>query len=129
MAVQPQTHKRDSAEDARAGRCVRAQAFVREVNEQIHQLGPRGGRRAVADLCRVICECTNADCLTSLQIPAQAYAQVRRFPTRFILAPEHVVDAFQRVVEEAADYVVVETTGPAAATAVRLDPQRGGTGQ
>jgi hypothetical protein len=122
VAVQPQTDEQSSADTVPAHHCVQGQALIREVNEQIHHLGLGWG--ADADLCNIVCECANPDCLAPIHVPSQTYEQVRRFPTRFVLAPEHVLDAFQRVVEEAADYVVVETVGPAAATAVRLDPRR-----
>jgi hypothetical protein len=127
VAAQPQIAEPGSAEDVRACLAVHAQALMREVNEQIHQLGSRW--RGEADLCGIVCECANGDCLAPLQIPLQVYAQVRRFPTRFVLAPEHAADTFQRVVEEAADYVVVETIGPAAATAIRLDRRTVGARQ
>ena len=122
MAVQPQTDEQSGTDNVQAHHSVQGQALIREVNEQIHQLAPGWGPDA--DLCNIVCECANPECLAPIHVPSQTYEQVRRFPTRFVLAPEHVLDAFQRVVEEAAGYVVVETIGPAAATAVRLDPRR-----
>jgi hypothetical protein len=120
VASQRQPNERNDVDPIRARLLVQAQALVRDVNEQIHQLGSGTDTGE----CSIVCECANADCLALIHIPSQTYAQVRLFPTRFVLAPEHVSDAFQRVVEEAAGYVIVETVGSAAATAVRLDPRR-----
>jgi hypothetical protein len=122
VSAQSVANEIDNAEEVRARLYVRGQALIREVNEQIHRLDPEwtseGGR------CSIICECVNSECLAALQIPSQVYAAVRRFPTRFVLAPEHVADAFERVVEDGGNYVVVEKIGAAAGLAVRLDPRR-----
>jgi hypothetical protein len=125
MAVQQQMREDDGADDVQARLCVQAQALIREVNEQIHKLGSKWD--SDAGDCSIVCECPNPECLAPLQIPSQLYTDVRAFPTRFLLVPDHVADGFQRVVEAGTNYVVVETVGPAAATAVHLDPRRRGT--
>jgi len=92
VSAQSVANEIDNAEEVRARLYVRGQALIREVNEQIHRLDPEwsseGGR------CSIICECVNSECLATIQLPSQVYAAVRRFPTRFVLAPEHVADAF-----------------------------------
>jgi hypothetical protein len=124
VIVQLEAIDETTADAVEARRGVRAQALVREVNEQIHRVSPPS--LLEKGLCEILCECVNPDCLSPLEIPTGAYEDVRRFPTRFVVAPTHVAAAFERVVDEGTDYLVVEKIGPAAAIAVRLDPRRNG---
>ena len=122
MVVQPEVIVEErTADAAEALRLVRAQALIREVNEQIHRLHPRFLHDGQ---CEIICECVDVDCLSALELPLQTYENVRRFPTRFVVVPHHMNDASERVVDQGENYVVVEKVGPAAATAVGLDPRR-----
>jgi hypothetical protein len=123
VAIPPQVALRATSEDLSARLCVQAQALIREVNEQIHQLGAKW--ETDAGVCSIVCECANPECLAPLKIPSTLYAEVRRFPTRFVLLPDHVTQAFQRLVEQAPDYVVIEIFGPAAAAAIRQNPRAG----
>jgi hypothetical protein len=112
VAFPPQSDGHTTSEDVDARLYVQAQTLIREVNEQIHHLGARWG--ADAGVCSIVCECANPECLAPLQVPSPLYANVRRFPTRFVLLPEHVTQEFQCILEETRDYVVVEVVGPAA---------------
>jgi hypothetical protein len=114
-------HGRDVRE-RRLVRSAQAQALIREVNEQIHLFARQSD--AAGDLCRIVCECAGSDCLASLEIPLERYEAVRQFPTRFVVAPNHDTADAERVVEDAAGYLVVEKVGAGAVTAVRLDPRR-----
>jgi hypothetical protein len=102
--------------------CAQAQAIVREVNEQIHQLGrprdPNAGEYGI------VCECADSECLRALSVPASVYQDARRFPTRFIVVDGHQVDELERIVEQGNGYTVVEKLGTGASTAIRLDPRR-----
>src|SRR3954466_13137767 len=110
VVSQPEVIHEGTADAGEARRGVKAQALVREVNEQIHRLSPRW---LLDDgLCEILCECVNPDCLSPLELPLQTYEKVRRFPTRFVVAPRHVADASERVVDQEKTYVVVEKVGP-----------------
>lgn len=111
-----------AADDAR--RCVQGQAWSRQVNEQIHRLRERTPERA--DVCEIVCECVDPNCVAPLEVPRSGYEEVRRFPTRFLVAPGHHSERLERVVEECTGYSVVEKTGAGAASALRLDPRRPG---
>jgi hypothetical protein len=102
---------------------ARAQALVREVNEQIHRLGGSGPD----DLRALLCECCNIECIEQLSVPLDEYESVRRFPTRFILSHGHERSGDERVVERRAGYLVVEKLGAGARAAVHLDPRRRGS--
>jgi hypothetical protein len=101
------------------------QASLREVNEQIGRLS--SDWELTAHVMR--CECGHADCIDEIEIPPAEYEVVRRFPTRFVINPEHVAWSGERIVEELPGYVVIEKVGPGAATALRTDPRRRNGGQ
>jgi hypothetical protein len=107
--------------EARQRGLAQAQAVIREVNEQIHQLN---GRFGDLDLRTVVCECSQPDCMTQIEIAPDAYERVRAFPTRFIVIPGHETPSVERVVETHDGYVIAETYGIGAETAIRLDPRR-----
>jgi hypothetical protein len=96
------------------------QPLFREVNEVVVLVGDQ---RDDDDL-ELVCECANPSCVASVRIRLDEYEGVRRFPTRFIVKPGHDSVASERIVEEAAGFVVVEKFGPAARAAIRLDPRR-----
>jgi hypothetical protein len=106
--------------DVEGVRCARTQALMREVNEQIHTLGRRLGR----EWCEVVCECAGAECLRPIMAGSAEYESVRRFPSRFLVAPGHEDLDFERVVEDHGAYVVVEKIGVGASAAIELDSRR-----
>lgn len=103
--------------DGRAGslEIARRQALSREINERIPA-------KAEAHELEVICECASCS-FEALTIARHQYEAVRRFPTRFVVKPGHTAPEEERVVEEAAGYLVVEKIGPGARTAIRFDPR------
>jgi rubrerythrin len=101
---------------------VRSQVLRRVMNEQIRRVAESFGLGDVLDL---VCECENGDCFAPLAVSADDYQAVRRFPTRFLVRPEHL-SANERVVEEGARYLVVEKVGAAAETAILLDRRNRG---
>ena len=98
--------------DERAGR---NEALFREVNENIARLEERLPGRS--ETLPVICECARADCTAQLEISLPQYARVRQHRDRFIVARRHEDSSVEHVVEEHADYVVVEKEGIAATAA------------
>jgi hypothetical protein len=97
------------------------QILLREVNERIEQLN---GDWEQTDRDMVLCECGYPDCLEKIEIAAADYERVRRFPTRFLVKPDHVMGGSERIVERTDVYVVVEKVGESAASALRRDPRR-----
>jgi hypothetical protein len=97
-------------------RAGRNEALFREVNENIAKLDERLGVDESAPL-PVICECARPDCTTQLEISRDEYAQVRRHPDWFIVAPGHEQTSLEHVVESHHDYVIVEKHGAAAVAA------------
>jgi len=97
------------------------QALLREVNEEIERLN---GEWELDGRDTVLCECGHPNCLEQLDIAAAEYERVRRFPTRFLVKPNHVTGEEERIVEERYGYVVVEKVGPGAAIAIQRDPRR-----
>ena len=96
-------------------RAGRNEALFREVNENIAKLEER--LPGVAETMPVICECAFADCTTQIEIALDEYANVRRHPDWFIVAPHHEQPSVEHVVEERRGYLVVEKNGVAAAAA------------
>jgi hypothetical protein len=97
------------------------ETLIRDVNERIERLNEEWELNG-NDI--VLCECAHPDCLERIEIDAAAYERVRRFPTRFLVKPDHVAGDGERIVERTKGYVVVEKLGAGATTAVQLDPRR-----
>jgi hypothetical protein len=84
--------------------------LLRDVNEQINALNvavsdllPRGG---------FICECGGVDCLETFHAPLEVFAAVRRSPGCYLVIPEHLITAFDEVVEKHHDCWIVEAAHP-----------------
>lgn len=102
-------------------RAARNEALFREVNEQVQALNGEDtpARRSVG----IVCECSDERCIERLTVPLAAYEHVRASSRRFIVAPEHVSEIVEHVVEHAAGYWVVEKDGRAARIAEVTDPR------
>jgi hypothetical protein len=77
------------------------QALLREVNERIRD-------SAALNTSLFVCECSDQDCFGVLEMRLEEYGRVRSNPTWFILSPDHVNGAAERVVKQDADFIVVE---------------------
>jgi hypothetical protein len=99
------------------------QTLRREVNEQVRRLSSRldGAQTETMD---VVCECAYTGCTGRVEMAISDYETVRRFPTRFVIKAGHEVTEFERVVDEADSYVVVEKIGDGGSYALRADPRR-----
>jgi hypothetical protein len=74
------------------------------MNEEIRRLAES---YAVADDLDLVCECETHDCFAPISVSPNAYKAVRASAARFLVKRDHVGDD-ERVIDEAADYVVVE---------------------
>jgi hypothetical protein len=58
-----------------------------------------------------LCECGDRTCTRVIEIPLDAYAEVREHPARFLVLPGHVDADAEHVVDEADGYETVEKHG------------------
>ena len=91
--------------DERARRVGENEALFRTVNEQVATLNERFER--FGEPMSAICECGRFDCNERVDVPAQAYEEVRQDPTRFIVKPQHIEPDVESVVEDRNGYWVV----------------------
>lgn len=95
--------------DEREIRAARNQALFRAVNEKIVGLNEAFGD--VVGSFSVACECANVSCVDLLEIPPDAYRQVRRNPRTFVVLPDHVFPEVEIVLSTHDGYAIVEATG------------------
>lgn len=96
------------------------ESLFRGVNEQIAEAADRFD----VESAQFHCECHDPACAERLVVPLDEYEQVRSASTRFLHAPGHVEDAFERVVARRRRYAVVEKLGRKLRAVVRrLDPR------
>jgi hypothetical protein len=92
-----------------AARAARNQSIFRAINEELRA---RGGSRNPGALT-IACECADVECVGTLEIDFERYAQVRREATHFIVLPAHVYPDVEHVVANDGGFEVVEKTGEA----------------
>jgi hypothetical protein len=83
-------------------RLARNQALFREVNEQIETLP--GSNQEV----EFVCECSDTDCVSTVEVSIQEYERVRSNATWFIIRRGHEVPEIERVISQADGYAIVE---------------------
>jgi predicted DNA-binding protein len=93
--------------------------IFREMNERLEELGEEFGEANVA----FVCECADPSCSESLSIPVSVYEAVRSSGRRFVMLPGHQREDVERVIEEHADYLLVEKVGEAGEVAEDTDPR------
>jgi hypothetical protein len=113
----------ESSESAHESRSGENESRLRKVNEGIDA---GRGLSDVRERLPFVCECGRLGCSEVLEMMVGEYEQVRRSGRRFVVVPEHVDPAIERVVSEREGYVVVEKTGAAADAAEARDPRREG---
>ena len=108
--------------DERTRRVGENEAIYREVNERITELTDRF---EIADeRIEFVCECGDGGCIERISLTPGAYERVRENGRRFALVPGHQIPDLEDVVEEHADYLVVEKRpGPPADLAEATDPR------
>jgi hypothetical protein len=96
-----------------------AQLLRRAINEQIRALTGDFASEAEVEL---LCECAHPGCHGLILLAPAEYEGVRRFPTRFLVRPNHATLDTERVVADGPDFAIVEKVGDAATLAIRNDP-------
>ncbi|MDQ3669977.1 MAG: hypothetical protein M3377_06835 [Actinomycetota bacterium] len=103
----------------REERLTKNEALFREVNEKVKELTVS----QLSDWSDVLCECSDPNCLTTIEVTVGEYEAVRAHGARFALAGGHEDTSVERVVERTERFVVVEKTETAGAMARDLDPR------
>lgn len=96
-------------EDRRKKRLAANEAVARDLNNSIEHEAPPDGEPEIG----FICECVRDDCVARLDVPIQAYADVRSYPRRFIVLRGHEEPELEATVEAYPGFLVVEKRGEA----------------
>ena len=83
-------------------RLARNQALLRQVNERIEKLADD------PDAVVFACECSNTECMTTIELSVAEYERIRSNPIWFLVKPGHDLPQIERVVSRDDGYVVVE---------------------
>lgn len=92
-------------------RLARNQAIFREVNERIQYLAEvneRIGYSAEGATSEYACECSNTECISTIELTVVEYERVRSNPTWFVITPDHDLVQIERVVSRDDGFAVVE---------------------
>ena len=92
-------------------RLARNQSLFREVNERIQYLGEVNasiGYVAEGATSKFECECSNTECISTIELTVVEYERVRSNPTWFAIKPDHDLAQTERVVSRDDGYAVVE---------------------
>ena len=92
-------------------RLARNQTLFREVNERIEYLAEvneRIGYFAEGAMSEFVCECSNPECIETIELNLIAYECVRSNPTWFLIKTDHDISQIERVISQDDRYAVVE---------------------
>jgi hypothetical protein len=92
-------------------RLARNETLFREVNERIEYLADvneRIGYHAEGATSEFVCECSNPECIETIELNLKAYERIRSNPTWFLLKSDHDISQIERVVSRDDGYAVVE---------------------
>jgi DNA-directed RNA polymerase subunit RPC12/RpoP len=78
---------------------------ARSLNERLDRRDRAPGANGLAEF---VCECGNANCRKTIEVPIREYEEVRRNPQRFIIATGHEIDDVEVVIDDRRSYSVVE---------------------
>jgi hypothetical protein len=104
-----------------ADRAARNEEIFRAVNERIEEGAEQHG---VASPLPFHCECAQASCLGTIELPPPVYERVVEGRYQFVVLPGHEDSTIERVVERQPTYVVVEKVGEAREQLDRDHPQQ-----
>ena len=93
---------------AREERLAKNEAFLREVNERIREVGEQFQVLPEDELLDFRCECGRPECEDTVPMTSSEYQHVRSDVDRFAVVPGHEDAAVERVVERNERYVVVD---------------------
>ena len=98
------------------------ETVARDLNEEIEAAHEEAGREGYVPM---LCECGKPDCEHVVPMTLDEYEEVRADPRRFAVAPDHVEEQIEQVVEDEGRFLVVEKhPGAPAAVAEEQDPRQ-----
>lgn len=107
--------------DARGKRLAENEVRFRALNERLSSGSiDWAGLEGTLDL---VCECSNEDCVSGLQIGLDDYERVRAEPTQFIVVRGHEKPEIEDVVDELEQWSLVRKRGSAGDIARETDPR------
>jgi hypothetical protein len=83
-------------------RLARNQTLFREVNERIETIAGDN------DAAEFLCECSNTDCSSTIELSRSEYERVRSNSSWFVIKLDHDIAQIERVVSQDDGYAVVE---------------------
>lgn len=86
-------------------RSRKSRQVYRFVNDSIEEVQARLGPTETLEL---LCECEDPACARKLVVPQDLYGSLRAHPERFLISTAHAKSPGGRVVEQGADYLIVE---------------------
>ena len=104
-----------------AERAARNEEVIRDVNRRIEEGAEMHGVSAPMPLH---CECGQTPCLDKIELRPSIYERILSERYRFVVVPAHVQPEIERVVEDHADFVVVEKIGEAREQIDKDHPQQ-----
>jgi hypothetical protein len=112
--------------DARQQREAENELRFRSINEQIENVADElfEGEPPAPEAHDFVCECGDSGCTAPIAMTLSEYETVRASGRRFLVAPEHVDAALERVVDRGSRYWIVEKTDEAGELAEDDDPRR-----
>jgi hypothetical protein len=110
-----------AASDPRSDRAARNEALFRRVNERVEDINE--AFEPILEEAEFFCECADINCIEKIRMSLPEYEALREVSTHFAVRPGHVLPDDERVVEERAEYFVVEKLGQAGRRAAELDPR------
>jgi hypothetical protein len=96
---------------SRFNRLAENERVIREINEEAELLAldqNESRDRLGATEVEFYCACGRADCTATIVMSVREYQAVHEKPHRFIIAPGHLTEPIERVVEHHGTYDVVE---------------------
>ena len=88
-------------------RLVRNQILFREVNDRISDVVERFGDLREIDF---VCECSQSDCVETVQLDLDEYKAIRSSPRLFVICPGHEVLEVENVIDRNERFALVEKT-------------------
>jgi hypothetical protein len=92
--------------DQRWQRLVDNELVFRSINEQVKER-VENWRELDRAYQRIVCECSNVDCMEHLMLTPQEYRIARRHPDRFLIAPRHDTPEIEDVIYRHDRYWIV----------------------
>jgi hypothetical protein len=87
---------------SREERLAQNEVRFREINEAAQP------QRKTQGEGRFVCECADRSCMQWIEVSLDDYAEVRRHPRRFVIAPTHEVPDLETIIERKPGYFVIE---------------------